>query len=345
MARALNAPKDPEFLVGTIAAMRLLSGQRQPQDPLEREMLAHLQALQLKPEVAKRIVAAFEAKPRRDRRRLLGSYADKSHALESLVSAAPPHSVVRDHRSDTSSGGRAGSGSGSRTWPGSGNVGPLAEEVSTGAEPGIRYSVRYKGLWCQEETTGLGSDEIYVVTSGLAINKGVNTAVAALTHPISTQSKYYGDVDSREERVGPVAVVYTGNPDTLSLAVVVMEHDYGDPDYYRDEVNTFVAVAIAAASKLWPPAALLSFFSDNIVDAINWILGTGDDVISSEVKTWERPALEAMAIQTPGPLSYNPNTGLFVHFVTTHHGDGSKYVVGFDIERDPPRPAPPLIIL
>lgn len=355
MPRSLNAPKTPELLAGTVVAMRLLSGERQPQSQLEREMLAHLQALQLKPEVAKRIVTTFDAKPQVDRQHLLGRFADKSLALESIVSAVPLDAVVLAHHSNTSAGGTTSTAS----TPLGGLVGSHSEERSTGDAPSIRYTVRYKGLWCQKETTGPGSDKIYIVTSGLAINKSVNITVEALTHPINTHDKYYGDVDSLEERMGPVAVVYTGNPDTLSLAVIVMEHDYGDPDYYRDEVNTFVKGALALASKSWPPAQLLALFEDNIVDAINWILGTGDDVISSEVVTWERPALEALAIQTPGyhqgwkrqvvlsPFGVptlgppvNIQTGLLVHFVTEHYGDGSKYVVGFDIERDPPRPDP-----
>ncbi|CAM5595611.1 hypothetical protein [Rhodanobacter lindaniclasticus] len=363
--------------------MRLLSGERQPQDQLEREMLAHLRSLRLKPEVAERIVGAFDDKPQTNRQALLGHFADKSHVLASIASAAPTRAVVRDHRGRTSPvrvadpvakssvardhrrgaspGGATSGASSSRAWPASGTVGPLDGEMSTGAAPSVRYTVRYKGLWCQQETHGYlpGSDEIYVITSGLAINKGVNTAVEALTHPINTHDKYYGDVDTGEQRVGPVATVYTGNPDTLSLAVVVMEHDEGDPDYYRDEVNTFVAGAIAVATWYLPPAALLAYFKDNIVDAINWILDTGDDVISSEVMTWERPALEALAIEEPrlyqgtklqpvggGPFG-QPHyaavdfvTDLLAHFVSKHHGDGAEYVVGFDIERNPPRPAP-----
>lgn len=234
--------------------------------------------------------------------------------------------------------------------------------MTTGEEGGIRYTIRYKGLWCQEETNGPGSDEIYVITSGLAINKSVNSTLETLSHPKGTQSMYYGDVDSLEERVGPVAVVYTGSPDTLSLAVVVMEHDHGDPNHYRDEVETFVGGVIALATYLWGPAAALAYFKDNIVDAINWILGTSDDVISSKVMTWERPELEQLALQSPGyhqgwkrevipspfgPQTFGPlvniSTGLLIHFVTEHQGDGSNYVVGFDIERDPPRP-PPIIL-
>ena len=358
MPNALMAPKNPELLVGTVAAMRLLSGERRPESPREREVLAQLQALQLKPEVAKRIVAAFDAKPDADRQRLLGRFADKSHALGDMSPSAPPDVVVRDHRHGAPSGGTTSTTtSTSRTSPASGTFGPLSEEATIdGTMPGIRYTVRYLGLWCQEETSGPGSDEIYIITSGLAINKGVNRVVETLRHPMATQSSHYEDVDSGDHRWGPVATVYTGSPDTLSLAVVVMEHDYGDPNKYRDEVKTFVDGVIAFATWLYKPAAVLAYFEDNIVDAINWVLGTGDDVISSEVATWERDALEDLAMQPPSeyrgtkrevlptiPLSYGPevsvSTGLFVHFVTKHHGDGSNYVVGFDIERDPPRPA------
>lgn len=356
MPKALNAPKNPEFLAGTVTAMRLLSGGRQAQNQFEREILARLQALQLKPEVAKRIVAAFDAKPQADRKRLLGRFAEKNYALEGVTPSAPPEVVVRDHRRGASAGGTSSAASSSRVGPASDVVGPMdGEATRDGTPPGIRYTVRYKGLWCQEETNGPGSDEIYVITSGLAINNSVNSTVETLSHPMGTHSSHYEDVDSLEERIGPVAVVYTGSPDTLSLAVVVMEHDYGDPNHYRDEVKAFVDGGIALATYLWGAAAALAYFEDNIVDAINWILGTGDDVISSQVVGWERPALEALAVSQPvlyqgtklqvtnNPLVSTPvnfQTNLLIHFFTEHHGDGSKYMVAFDIERDPPRPDP-----
>ncbi|MFT3897475.1 MAG: hypothetical protein QM719_07245 [Thermomonas sp.] len=366
MPKSLSAPKNPEFLVGAVAAMRLLSGERQPRNQPEQEVLARLQSLDLKPEVAKRLVAAFDARPEADRRNLLGRFADKSHVLEGMAPSASPNVVVRDHRNGASSGGTTDAASTSRTGSASGTVGPLSGEATRdGVLPGISYTVRYQGLWCQKETHPdlPGSDEPYVITSGIAINNGVNATIDTLVHPFNTHDKYYDDVDSQEARVGPVAAVYRGSPDTLSLAVVLMEHDEGKPDYYRDEIDTFVKGAIAVASKYWPPAAVLSFFKDNIVDAINWVLDTGDDVISSEVAVWERSALEALAIQTPGEYqgtkrelipsptggfpTYGPvvnaPTGLFVHFVTKHHGDGAEYVVGFDIVRDPPRPGPVIL--
>jgi hypothetical protein len=379
MPKSLSTPKNPEFLLGTIAALRLLSGERQPANQVEQETLTRLRARGLKPEAVKRIIAAFDAKPAPDRQRLVELFVDERHALERMAGSAPTVPVVRDHRGDAphgaassdasgnvavrdhrhaSSEGAAGTASSSHAGHMEGTVGPLNDErMATDVPPGIRYTVRYKGLWCQEETDGLGSDEIYVITTGVAINKGDNVNIGALAHPVNTSDGYYGDVDSRNVRAGPVAVVYTGSPDTLSLAVTVMEHDYGDPDYYREEVNTFVEAAIAVASRWVPPVALLAFFKDNIVDAINWILGTGDDSLGTEVAIWERDALEALAILTPGPYlgtkrelvsisppKYGPieyiDTGLYQHFVTKHHGDGSEYVVCFDIERDPPRPGP-----
>jgi hypothetical protein len=354
MPKTLNKPKNPEFLAATVAAMRLLSGARQPSSPLEQEVLAALHAKNLKVDVAKRIVATFDAKPQADRERLLGHFADRNFAMESTLPAEPPHVVVRDHRTGSPSGGTTSNSSTSRVGHTSDTAGPLPHVATTGVTPGIRYTVRYKGLWCQKETDGPGSDEIYIITSGLTINQNVNDPIEAITHPKGTHDSYYGDVDTWDQRAGPIAVAWTGSPDTLSLAVIVMEHDEGDPDYYRDEVDTFVTAAIAVGAKLWTPIALLALFKGSIVDAINWILGTGDDVISSEVVIFERPELEALAVQPPvlyqgkkwpvsnigvpvGP-SYNFQTDLVIHFVTTHHGDGAEYVVGFDIERDPPRP-------
>jgi hypothetical protein len=350
MPNPVTPLKNPEFLVGTVIAFRLLTGERQPQSPLERDILAHVRTLNLDTNAAKRIVAAFDGKPKADRSRLLGRFGENDITLDHVAEV-----VARDHRDGASSHETEGTAaSTARVMGTSGVRGPLSEEATTGRSPGIRYTIRYQGLWCEEETNGPGSDEIYIITSGLEINNSVNTAVAALTHPMGATKDYYEDVDSLEKRIGPVAVVYTGSPDTLSLVVVVMEHDYGDPNHYRDDINTFVTAAIALGSKLSPWVSILYLFKDNIVGFINGIFGTGDDVISTEFVKWERDELEALAVQTPSEyqgwkLQYpfgprvNVPTGLFVHFFTKHRGDGAEYEVGFDIDRDPPRP-PPVIL-
>lgn len=354
MSSSLSAPKNPEFLVGTIAGLRLLSGEQQPRNQMEREILAELQSARINPDAAKSVVVEFDAKPQADRQRLLGRFADESVSLESL--AASRHRVrVREGRGGASSGGNAASSaSSSHAGGAAGNVGPMSEVATTGTSPGIRYTLRYKGLWCQEETTGPGSNEFYVITSGVAIVDHANRALETLSHPMGIQEDYYGDVDSLEERLGPVVVVYDGSPDTLSLAVTLMEHDYGDPNRYRDKIKATVHAAITVLGYFFPPALVLTYFEENIVDFINWIFGTGDDVISTEVMTWERPELEALAVQTPGFYQgwklesivgprVNVPTGLLVHFVTKHHGDGGECEVGFDIERDPPRPDPVIL--
>ncbi len=132
-----------------------------------------------------------------------------------------------------------------------------------------------------------------------------------------------------------------GTTEHFSLVVTVWEHDQGDPDAYREEVETLVSKAIEAA-KIYnePVGEVLEMFEETIVDLFNALLGTGDDLLTTETALFTREQMEQIAMSEPG---LGDTKHILYHFDTTHKADGATYVVCFDVDRDPARP--PHIIL
>jgi hypothetical protein len=176
---------------------------------------------------------------------------------------------------------------------------------------------------------------------------------------VSGNRPWYDDVDDGEERIGPVAACWDGNSDPVSLTVVVFEQDDGDPDKYKDEVDALVKAAIAALVYVYPVLAPLELLSGTIADAVNWLLDTEDDVISTQTVVLPRAMLELYSTQGYQAFyqgyrldaSHFPNlavvpvtTHLPYHFLTEHKGDGADYICGFDVIRDPPLVRDPIIL-
>lgn len=343
MRRTLKAPRNPDLFGRVVAALRVMSGQRAPLNALEQGLQADLAGRPINPLVTQRLIATFDAMPRAARRRLLGDIGSTGFvgAQEVLTPEVPAVT--------------------STVPAGSMVTGPLSEELARdpGATAYVKYTVRYQGFFCEEEGTwdgSSGSDEIYFVTSAVLAS---TNAVQTLRHPLGHEN-HYGDVDTDEARIGPVAVVWEGNTDVVSLVVTAFEHDHGDPDVYRDEVDVLVKATIAVVSKLYPAAAVLALFSESITDVINWLLGTGDDLVSVEMVVLPRALLELHAGYGRGPYIAKVKrplvrhghtvwyyeslaTNLLYHFTTVHKGGGAHYVACFDVERDPPLPGGPIL--
>jgi hypothetical protein len=66
-----------------------------------------------------------------------------------------------------------------------------------------------------------------VITSAVHIDAGGNNVVRTERHPAAQNQTWYSDVDSYEERIGPVAATWQGNSDPVSLTVTMFEHDQG----------------------------------------------------------------------------------------------------------------------
>ena len=115
--------------------------------------------------------------------------------------------------------------------------------------------IRYVGFHCDAERGDFGwSDEVYLITSAAHITAGGANVVRSEKHPLGASE--YSNVDVGDTRLGPIAACWQGSADPVSLTAVAFEHDYGDPNHYREEVDAAVKVAIViAAIYLGPEAA------------------------------------------------------------------------------------------
>lgn len=356
MIRTLKAPRNPDLLGRVIAALRLHTEQRRPRNAGDRALATALKKAKVAPKAARRLVGNLEERPRRVRDRLLGEVAKPGYAPAPRPEPRPMPTLRTEIPVSAMVGGTAVHGA-------------LNEIFST--DPGVDrlplYTVRYQGVFCQEETSwdrGSSSDEIYIITSVVHIDAAGENITRTERHPQGQgAASYYGDLDDLDERYGPVAAAWQGYSEhPVSVTSVLFEHDEGDPDAYRDEVDAIVKVTIAVLSKLYPPAAVLALAHDTITDAVNWLLGTGDDVISTETVVLPLSTLELYSSlqwsfyigerripvivngQTRGFQVAPYSTSLPYHFFTLHQGSGARYVVVFDVERDPPNERPVVLL-
>lgn len=185
-------------------------------------------------------------------------------------------------------------------------------------------TMRYVGLYCYDEMTwdrGSNSDEIYILTSAVYIHNG-QVVTNTLKHPV-TQS-YYGDVDRKESRYGPLAPIYYGSGNDVSIITTVMERDDGDPNAAREYVDAVVKAGAAVA--LYYGVPIPSELQNIVGDAINALLGTGDDTIATSYSTLYANDLEYYAgapwLQFKGH-NYNG--------FSRHDGGGARYYVFWDV--------------
>ena len=98
-------------------------------------------------------------------------------------------------------------------------------------------AVDYKGLYAFGITDGAGSDEPYMLITVITPDG---------SQPVML-SELYNDVDSGEPRADDVPI-YRGGVQPLSLLIVAMEHDFGNPDEFKGLVDTAVDTAKQAAA-------------------------------------------------------------------------------------------------
>lgn len=223
------------------------------------------------------------------------------------------------------------------------------------------FSIVYTGIYCRDSSGDrflVGpSDETYVINVAVSIEDDLNVTREEL-HPVGVPSKHYSDIDDGETRIGPVAVVWSGPEPTreISLVTVVMEHDEGDPNFYKEEIATIVggAAAVAAALGLVVPAILIAVAGL----VVNWLADTDDDILGTSVnvirpnnfklvsthplKTLEvdRQVLVPLGFGTFGVQTVTDNTGLENHFVE-HVDDEADYFMTYKYVTDRGPVAPP----
>ena len=334
MKRRLTRPKNPEALGRLLAALRVYSGQREPKNANERKVNDALKAQKVPKAVAKRMVRNLDSTPKGARTRLLGDIAAPNYAPPARAKA-PPTRVPPTVRVPTAF----------VTTLGRHPVGDARVDVHDRLGEGPRdqpvYTIIYNGLWCEEETTwdrGSWHDEIYLITSTVHLDaSNTNIVSPPEQHPMGQTEPWYTDVDSDEVRIGPVAACWRGNGDPVSLTVVLFEHDEGDPNAYKEQIDALLKAAIAIAGSIYNPLWGLALFESSIADGINWLLDTGDDMIETQTVVNPRILLDYYAARYTDPYyAGTRETGLLFHFTTTHRGDGATYVCCFEVERDPP---------
>jgi hypothetical protein len=214
------------------------------------------------------------------------------------------------------------------------------------------YEIVYKGMHCIDEThwDSWGSDEIYILTSAAHITSAGGNEVRTERHPKSGDDDWYGDVDSHETRIGPRAACWQQRVADIqlgmSLTTVVMEHDHGDPNYYRDQVDAAVKLALAIASYEFPPGAAIFALiaaSGLLTDFFNWLLDTDDDEVGTVTVVLDLADLEdysrsLLINYSERPGSSTP-TGLEYHFLASVNDN--DYVSAYQVVRDPPAPPYP----
>ncbi|MGB8386130.1 MAG: hypothetical protein WCG47_33665 [Dermatophilaceae bacterium] len=193
----------------------------------------------------------------------------------------------------------------------------------------IDVIVRYRGLICFGETDwdqGSDSDEPYMVISVLRPD-GVTSTV---------RSQIYNDVDDGENRADLVEL-YRGPAYGIQLGMLLMEHDSGDANAVRGQVDAAVktasAIVTAAVTAGGGPlaglavGAALGAAGPSIVDAVNDALDTGDDPLGTQTRFLSRRELTDLVSavrQYVDDVEFTFQSSLFT-------GDGASYKACFDV--------------
>jgi hypothetical protein len=161
--------------------------------------------------------------------------------------------------------------------------------------------VHYTGLVAFAETDNdqlSSADEPYVILG-----------VVAPSGTIETRSQIYDEVDAGDWR-GDLIEIYRGKPAGIVLSALLMEHDFGDPDKYKDVMQNAVRAGFAAAGTaagvtfpvLAPFIAIaapaIKAGADAVGQALSGALGTGDDKIGFETVQLTAKQMVVLAART-----------------------------------------------
>lgn len=354
-------PTNPQVLAATVAVLRAAAEDREG-DAFERAARDSMRTAGVDPAIAGRLVKRFDSIRPAIRRDALGDWTDRTFELGpteppsgghgrgrgAVLSGDVPTAVL-----DGTGGGTGGGGGGTSASGGLGRIRDLSvldDLFELTPDTANVYGIDYVGFVCEAETDWdrfTNSDEVYCITSAVTVAADGSNTVRTEKHPVDRSS--YGDVDRGEVRLGPIARCYEGTTLPVSLTVVAFEHDDGDPNEYRDEIDVLVKAAIAAAVLVFGlgagVGAILESLSGTITDAINWLFDTDDDQIDIDrTHILELSRIEELGTRPMGPYIYNQRilsvtrpivTDLLAHVISTHSGSGAKYTFGFRVSRDP----------
>jgi hypothetical protein len=343
MARVLSQPDDPEAIGLAVLALRNYVSPVAKPTTFEKQSAAAFKTLGIKKTTAKRFLANFDKIRASDRERYLGKIGVAKAMPRAAVKKRDLNSVTTNNvvvPQVTLQHRFRGFPFGAPQLPG----GPLVLAP-------IDYTINYTGMHCIDEThyDWAGSDEIYIITSAAHIAKNGDNVVRTERHPINNgKSGIYGDVDSHDTRVGPRAACWNGQVANvqlgMSLTTVVFEHDYGDPDHFKEDIDDAVKLALGIVALLYPPSrALIALIvaSGYVTDFVNWLIDTGDDEIGTVTHVLDFSDLEDYArsnlinySEYPGATgSSGKPTGLMYHFRASVNDN--DYVAAYQVTRNP----------
>lgn len=338
----LNDPVNPDALGILINSLSRVAAKSAGLSALEQKLAARLNTAS-KMDAANRMVRAFRKIPYERRLKAFGVFANPANAFVPDQQGKAAFAKIKASAKD--------------------DVGPVQLPP---VGPLDRYTLSYTGLYCNAETDlDLGfsnSDEAYVITSVVEVANGVNT-VRTEKHPFD-QVEYDG-IDTGDWRTGPVAACWHGAPNEISLVCSVFERDYGDPNYYREEIDDWVTIAVEAATWYLPDEFGISDkLKELIVDGLNWLLDTDDDLIETQYRVVSRDALRLYGIIAPRALEEQRTRLVFTgpwqpakvvvvtdttdiehHFRTVHKGGGATYMSAFRVSLNKPVPIPVVPVL
>ena len=191
--------------------------------------------------------------------------------------------------------------------------------------------VHYTGLVCFGETDHdqmSTEDEPYVI---LGVVSPTGTSVA--------RSQVYEDVDGGESRPDLIEI-YRGKPFGINISILLMEHDFGDPNKYRETMHEatkaaaagitagITAIPIAGPFLAMAAAPLLKEVVPVVAEKINQLLHTGDDRLGEVTLNVSAKQMVVLAARTTNSVEkgvgFKLETPLFSH-------DGATYKVYFGL--------------
>jgi hypothetical protein len=220
-------------------------------------------------------------------------------------------------------------------------------------DPNQQFRLTYKGLYCKDETNWDGatnSDEIYLITTVIGVDDNGQNVVRTERHPLTTTC--YSDVDRGESRVGPVAAVWQGKNERISLMVHCFEHDYGDPNKYKAEIELATRAAVTAAAAYgFDPTNKETL--DLLERFANWLFDTEDDAIDTTVHVFHTNEVHGTSlvpltmlqmkrsmVRMTGmrsnpiqPYTVTDDTNILQNFTMEHKGSGADYISCYEMTK------------
>ncbi|WP_242157350.1 hypothetical protein [Aestuariivivens sediminis] len=210
-----------------------------------------------------------------------------------------------------------------------------------------KFRIEYTGLYCKDSQGDWGwfggSDEPYAVINAVHINidadVGEMNVVTTTSHPVSDTSEHYNNVDDGTVKKGPVAAIWEGELNGVSLLSTLMEHDSDNIQEIKKGIELIVK-GVAWILSVWgypiPPTV-----QDWISDLLNWLMPTGDDLLGEATYFITPEWMRRFAAYPEDPI-YS-GTDLPYHFTTVHNKDGN-YVLTYRVKADK-APVGPGVIL